>query len=197
MYTIFINEKPLILTKEPFNQDKDTKIIQFEKEESFFKNIITLLNNQETNICVFHNNIEELWDCFKNEFKIIEAAGGIVKNKKNEVLFIKRFGLWDLPKGKIEKGEDKETTAVREVEEECNVFNLSLKKQLKTTYHIYHNKKNNPILKVVYWYNMICNESHPELTPQIEEGIEEVKWMNSSETKEALKNTYKNIKLLF
>ena len=41
-------------------------------------------------------------------FKVVEAAGGVVSNKNGEILFIRRMGKWDLPKGKIEKGESLE-----------------------------------------------------------------------------------------
>ena len=42
-------------------------------------------------------------------------------NESGEFLIIKRNGVWDLPKGKLEKGEDFETAALREVEEETGL----------------------------------------------------------------------------
>ncbi|MBK9671561.1 MAG: NUDIX domain-containing protein [Bacteroidetes bacterium] len=65
----------------------------------------------------------------------IEAAGGIVKNKQGQLLFIFRHGKWDLPKGKIEKGENEQDAALREVEEECGIAELTLQKKLTTTFH--------------------------------------------------------------
>ncbi len=198
MYTIFVNERPLVLTNQPLRLDKDTKIIKFEKIDSFFEQTLHLLNqNIESSICIYHIDLDFLWNYFQNHYKVIEAAGGLVKNHLNEVLFIKRFGLWDLPKGKIEKGENKKETALREVEEECNIFGLKIIKPLNTTYHIYYTKKGKAILKIVYWYEMVCKNEIYHLNPQIEEGIEEVVWKNTIEIEKALKNTYQNIKLLF
>ena len=68
---------------------------------------------------------------------VVVAGGGKVYNSKKEVLFIHRNGKWDLPKGKAEKKEDMETTAIREVEEECAVNGLEILKPLKDTFHIY------------------------------------------------------------
>ena len=42
----------------------------------------------------------------KDNFKIIKAAGGIV-SKEDQVLLIRRFNQWDLPKGKLNKQEKK------------------------------------------------------------------------------------------
>ncbi len=198
MYTVFVNEKPLIFARQPFQPDKDNKIIKFEKTGLFFETVLDLLNqNSKSGICIYHEDLDIVWKHFKNTFKTIEAAGGLVKNPSDEVLFIKRFGVWDLPKGKIEKGESREKAALREVEEECHVFGLNILNPLTTTYHIYYNKKQKPILKIVYWYEILCKNEQHRLIPQTEEGIEEVVWKNSVEIQKALKNTYQNIRLLF
>ncbi|MFV0531218.1 MAG: NUDIX hydrolase [Flavobacteriales bacterium] len=198
MYTVFINEKTLILTYHPFQFDKDTKIIAFKKTDFFFKSILDLLNQKKNySICVYYNDLDFLWNNFQNTFKTIEAAGGVVKNRLGQILFIKRLGVWDLPKGKIEKNESCEEAAIREVEEECHIFGLKILKPLPTTYHIYYDKNQKPVLKIVYWYEMLCEEEYQHLIPQIEEDIEEVVWKDSAEIQSALKNTYQNIKLLF
>jgi len=125
---------------------------------------------------------------------VISAAGGLVVNPKKEILFIFRNGIWDLPKGWIEKGETIESTATREVEEECGVFNLKIIKPLATTYHIYYQEGMN--LKKTYWF-LMSSDSNKELVPQIEEGITEVVFKNERDTEEALKNSYGNIKLVY
>ena len=124
-----------------------------------------------------------------------KADGGLVYNKKNEVLFIFRNGKWDLPKGGIEKGEEIEYTAVREVEEETGVNKLVITDKLQKTYHIF---QRNGIykLKITHWFEMRTSfDGIPE--PQEDEGIEKVAWLNPEEIREALKNSYENIKLLF
>ena len=93
------------------------------------------------------------------------------------------------------EGESIEECAVREVEEECGIDSLTITNPLETTYHIFE-RKGKTILKVTYWYLM--NTSYnKELTPQTEEGIVDVTFKNEIEVKEALKNSYENIKLLF
>ena len=41
--------------------------------------------------------------------------------KADAYLFILRNVVWDIPKGKLEKGETPELAAVREIEEECGL----------------------------------------------------------------------------
>ena len=79
---------------------------------------------------LWNSDLEKLKKAFFKHFTHIEAAGGIVENEKKELLFIYRLGKWDLPKGKVEKGESIAETAVREVEEETGATNLKLKKKV-------------------------------------------------------------------
>ncbi len=193
MYTIFVNESVIYLT--------DT--LENKNENNFFSyldiNLTKLLVKLEfpTQIAlyIYHDDLEFLWKDFQNNFKVIEAAGGVVFNTRNELLWIYRNERWDLPKGKIEPGEEREVAALREVEEECGVKNLKLNHFIMTTYHIYKYKEKK-ILKVTFWYNMCLSNDKQVLVPQIEEGITKVVWLNSEETTEVLKSTYKNIKLL-
>ncbi|MBK9478652.1 MAG: NUDIX domain-containing protein [Bacteroidetes bacterium] len=122
----------------------------------------------------------------------IEAAGGIVKNKQGQLLFIFRHGKWDLPKGKIEKGENEQDAALREVEEECGIAELTLQKKLTTTFHTYY-LKDTPILKASHWYLMNYTGNSTQLIPQTEEHISDARWMNATEIQEAMKNTYASI----
>ncbi|MEX1383142.1 NUDIX hydrolase [Lutibacter sp.] len=193
MYKVFVNDCPIILTE-------NNNILTNYKKETFnpfeIKRIVAdLFQNNFKGICIICNNLEEDWKQFKSLFKIEKASGGKVLNAENEVLFIYRFDKWDLPKGKLEKGESVEDCALREVEEECGVANLAIQKSLETTYHIFE-RKNKTILKITYWFLMKTDFSGV-LIPQNEEGIEEAVFKNEAETKMALQNTYQNIKLLF
>ena len=123
---------------------------------------------------------------------MINAAGGGVKNVAGDILFIFRNGKWDLPKGKIEEGEETMNAAMREVREECGISDVAIVRELISTYHTY-NVLNKRILKKTVWFEMFCKDS-AELKPQIEEGITMVKWMNKDETLKALNNTYESVK---
>jgi ADP-ribose pyrophosphatase YjhB (NUDIX family) len=193
MYTIFINDIPIYLTDELIDNDN----INFYKyDETNLNETLNKLEKGELNsIYFYHANLSYLWNDFKNNFKIIEAAGGIVFNEKEELLWIYRNDKWDLPKGKIEKGEEKAVAAIREVQEECGIEELQIIKFVATTYHIYR-YKGELILKFTYWYKMFSN-SMQNLVPQKEEGITKVAWLHKTTMKEALEDTYDNIKLLF
>ncbi|MNQ63052.1 Diadenosine hexaphosphate hydrolase [compost metagenome] len=157
--------------------------------------IIKIFQNKIQKAILYHPDESEMMKTLKAKIPVNKAGGGFVYNKKGEVLFIFRNGKWDLPKGGIEKGEDIEATAMREVEEETGVNQLRITNKLQKTYHIF--KRNGKYkLKITHWFEM---QSDFEGTPhgQLEEGIEKVAWLNPEQIKEALKNSYENIKLLF
>ena len=54
----------------------------------------------------------------------IKTAGGIVI-RDDKILFIYKNGRWDLPKGKLEKGNSSRETAVIEISEELIIFFLA------------------------------------------------------------------------
>ncbi len=193
MYKVFVNDLPIIFT-ENNKISTNLKVVNFEVVK--LKKLVKGLFNEEINgICLICSDIEKDFEAFISKFKIQKAAGGKVENFHKEVLFIYRFDKWDLPKGKLEKDESIEECAIREVEEECGVSNLVIQKPLETTYHIFQ-RKNKTIFKITYWYLMRTTYTG-NLTPQLEEGIEQVAFKNEAEIEQALTNTYENIKLLF
>ena len=132
---------------------------------------------------------------FMHKIPVVVAGGGFVINKKGKVLFIYRNGKWDLPKGKVDKGESIERAAMREVEEETGVKNLKIERFLHTTFHIF--KRNGEYrLKQTHWFIM-STDYKGKLVPEKSEGIKRVKWKGPKKTKKALKNSYHNIKILF
>ncbi|HMJ68961.1 MAG TPA: NUDIX domain-containing protein [Cyclobacteriaceae bacterium] len=129
----------------------------------------------------------------KKRFRIVKAAGGLVR-KKDRFLLIYRQKKWDLPKGKKESGERSRQTAVREVEEECNV-KVKLGKKVSTTWHTYTMNKH-AMLKKTRWYSMeIVDDSR--MKPSLEEDIEDVRWMSQKEVYHALENSYNSIRFVF
>ena len=139
---------------------------------------------------LWNNDLEKLKKSFFKHFNIIQAAGGLVLNKEKDVLMIFRRGKWDLPKGKLDKGETIEACAVREVEEETGISKIKLGKKIMTTYHTYTEfGKHN--LKESHWYNMLTSEE--KLVPQTEEDITEIRWVKKEDIKEYLPNTFPSI----
>ena len=131
------------------------------------------------------------WEAFQSHFKTVEAAGGLVQNENGDWLFIHRNGMWDLPKGKLEKGESIEACAMREVAEECGIATPTIIRPLSTTYHTYV-IKGQRILKPTYWY-LMKSMDNSELVPQTEEGITQVKWIPAHEAVELAKHSFGSI----
>ncbi len=124
-------------------------------------------------------------------FKYIEAAGGVVNDIDNRILIIKRFGKYDLPKGKIEKGESCERAALREIEEECGIKQLEIEETLRATFHAYR-LNGELIIKKTFWFNLKYSGNETPV-PQTEEDITEVFWIDRSELSGILSNTYSSI----
>ena len=123
----------------------------------------------------------------------IIAAGGLVFNERDALLMIHRRGYWDLPKGKLDKGETIEECAIREVKEETGLQQITIGKLVGLTHHMYFDKwLNKDVIKESHWYAMQAN-SEQKLTPQIAENIIEVRWVNEKELIDYLPASYPNI----
>ena len=132
---------------------------------------------------------------FCSNFQEIPAGGGLVRNRDNKYLLICRHGIWDLPKGKQEPGEDIETCALREVEEETGLHNLQLGERICITHHTYQ-LFGQKILKHTYWYAMTDDREEP-LLPQQEEDISRAEWVEKERLPEYLEGTYPSIVEVF
>ncbi len=195
---IYFDDKPVILCDEI---DKNINEILHHPDAVFvdeispraIKSMLHEIKKEEFHAgVIWHSNLEKLKETFFKNFKVIEAAGGIVQNEKKEILFIYRLGKWDLPKGKIEKGEKEELCALREVTEETGVTNLQLKKKVGETYHVY-DEFGKHFLKISHWYHMTCS-ANQVLKPQLEEHITQIKWVKTRDIKEPIKDTYPSVK---
>lgn len=182
MYKIYINDIPFILSSDlalaqKVPGDKTHIVARYNGSPKIFLNYADMLEKgrQLDSITIFSEDLESLWSDFCSNFKIIEAAGGCVFNDQDQLLVIYRRDSWDLPKGKIDPGETPEQAAVREVEEETGIGEISLGDFLGHTYHTYRDPKERRILKRTYWYRMQTPQSN--LTPQTEEDIEVAEWV--------------------
>ncbi|MBN1119242.1 MAG: NUDIX domain-containing protein [Bacteroidales bacterium] len=198
MYKVFFNDRAVFLTDD-FSKNFQTKYGLFfkYKEKEDLEEIIEIYSKitRINSLIIFHYNIEELQESFLSCFIRIDAAGGLVKNKKGEYLFIYRRGKWDLPKGKVDKNESYQAAAVREVQEETGLRNIELRKPLMSTYHTYPFKKG-IALKKTFWFEMEFNGNETPI-PQTTEDIEEVRWFKPDELEVPMSNTYGLIKDIF
>jgi 8-oxo-dGTP pyrophosphatase MutT (NUDIX family) len=196
---IYFNNKFLEFVPEPL-QDSENQSIKFFNEitEQSLKIIIDELLSENTpsksEICyrTTNKNFKPVLDYLKNNLYYIEAAGGLIK-KEDRFLFIYRLAKWDLPKGKLDKGETIEQAAVRECEEECGIKRLKIEQGLSSTFHVYK-YKGKYALKQTYWFYM-TSDYDKQLKPQTEENIEEVRWFTKEEIKKLVfANSYFTIK---
>jgi len=193
MYIIFINDKALILSgsKEILNGFKNVEVKAYTHSSSIDEALFKLQTDSCKELFLVGSCLHSMWDDFCARFKLIEAAGGVVTNSKKQVLWIRRNDKWDLPKGKVEVGEQIQEAAVREVEEECGLTSIRLGVLLGVTYHTYNWKDVN-VLKKSYWFSMSCS-AQQDLIPQLEEGITEVVWADAALHQLYLQNTYASI----
>ena len=194
MYTIYINDRPFIITDDwdYLIQDTSYRHYYIDDAEAIGKISRDFLNNSKTKGLVLHAaNSVKAFESFCTNYTIVEAAGGIVENELQQILLIYRKGCWDLPKGRIEKGETEMLAARREVMEECGLVNVEVKSKLTTSYHTFFMPQKN-VLKISHWYKMYC-PSTDKVKPQTEEDITEIKWFVKSLLDLSKLDTYNSI----
>jgi 8-oxo-dGTP pyrophosphatase MutT (NUDIX family) len=189
-YRIYINEKVILLTEsEPRGKERYEKI---DAEVFDLKVIYTwVLKHHSKLFYVLCDNAKAFLKTVAKSVVLIEAAGGLVKNEKEEYLFIYRQDKWDLPKGKVEREERIKEAAVREVEEECGIKVNNLGKKICKTYHVYISR-GEVVLKKTHWFKMRC-KGQDKLRPQKEEGISEARWFEKKYIGNISDNTFSSI----
>ncbi len=186
-YKIYFNEGALIITDSP-NALKGIPNLYYIGDDDLHTSFKILTSNESSGKAMTFGLIAydpiETFKEFADNYTLIQAAGGLVFNKENQLLTIKRNGLWDLPKGKIEKHEDQRAAALREVMEETGINMINISDKIGESYHAYF-EDDVLLLKETHWYTM-NSSGKANLKPQVEEGISEVKfehldWFKSAE----------------
>ena len=172
----------------------DPNIIQFSLgDSSDIHRLVNMVEASETldRVCIATEDIEGTYKAICAEFLEVNAGGGLVSNRRGDYLLISRNGMWDLPKGHQDPGEDISVTALREVEEETGIMDLEMRSLICVTDHCY---KRNGIwhLKHTWWYDMLHTDP-ADLTPQTEEDITKAAWVAKSSLPPYLLNTYPSI----
>lgn len=177
--TLYFGGSSLFLSEEPLQRPQNEGVNATKDFNELSLALEKLVKSRESkNFSLSVSDTKTAIDFIKTRLYYIEAAGGLIENS-GRFLFIKRLGVWDLPKGKLEKGEEVKHCAVRECEEECGVHNLTITKALSPSYHIYP-YKNGFALKQSNWFYM-TTDYNKTLTPQTEENITEVCWFSKTE----------------
>lgn len=189
---IFVADVPLhILKKMP--EESPYKIISITSAKEIieiYEKIAAKGSFSQSEYHFFAADYKKVTTDFKAHFEVIEAAGGVVM-KADRVLFMKRLGKWDLPKGKIDKGEDYQMAAIREIMEECGVKAKVIYK-IGCTWHTFTQADKSHKLKKTVWFAMECLNDNNK-APQEEEGITKVKWTKYENIEKKLLNSYASI----
>lgn len=195
MYKVFVNDNPLIIS------GKYTDAIGYAHLESREVHSLQALQSiyqefaaqpDHPGLVLYNNeNTKALFDDFRSLFLNLEAAGGLVRNSRDEWLFIYRFGHWDLPKGKIENNESPDQAALREVTEETGISGQRITATLPDTYHTYV-FRNHQVLKRSFWYAMFY-EGEETLKPQREEKIERAVWFSKETIVKIIPESYASL----
>lgn len=138
------------------------------------------------------DDIGDVTKLIEQRYPEIPAAGGLVFNENNKILFIYRSGYWDLPKGHVEKGESYDFTAIREVVEETGLKQIVIGSELFPTRHFFFMKGRWQI-KLTHWFLMHSPLDGP-LFPQFSEGIEKAEWIDYSRLQDVLTHSYRSVR---
>lgn len=190
--TIYFDSNSLILTD--CKNTNNSVPTSNQKDFSDIDSILTMFaEHTNTVYTLFHTNFQGLLDEVKKHFLYIEAAGGVVENEIGEILCIMRRGMWDLPKGKLDKHETPPEAAIREVMEETGLSQVQLKEYICSTWHTYnHEKGKGPVLKQTYWYKMNAPKSD-SLCPEAQEQITAAEWVAKTGLAQIKESTYPSI----
>lgn len=193
-YDVYIEGRPLVISDAPPETavPAGMQVVPIDSDHRLDEALLRLHQpGNEGGLWLHPKGIQLLWDLFSKRFKFVQAAGGVVQDERGRLLAIKRLGKWDLPKGKVDKGEAIPEAALREVEEECGIDELKIVQPIAVTWHTYE-RKGAQHLKRTDWFLMHAS-SEKALTPETEEDIEEVRWMTPEEVVRMKQETYPSL----
>jgi 8-oxo-dGTP pyrophosphatase MutT (NUDIX family) len=176
MYKVHFENRFILISPEPDRLQKYGLFHKFHDTNELYKIIADFQTDKTiTAVNIFGPDIKHIWKIFRIYFTEVGAAGGLVMHKSGRYLFIEKKGRLDLPKGHIEKGEEPEACALREVSEECGITGHSIVKPICPSYHTY-SWEGISYLKKTSWF-LMKYDGEMVIKPQASEGITKVQWL--------------------
>jgi 8-oxo-dGTP diphosphatase len=110
----------------------------------------------------------------------IRAAGGVVVADDGRVAIVHRprHGDWSLPKGKLDRGEEWEAAALREIEEECGLRCALVAELPPTEYRVGGRPK-----RVRWWRMRVVEDLGMAGT---DDEVDELRWATPEEANDLL-----------
>ena len=112
----------------------------------------------------------------------------IIRNDENQILLLKNKDYWDIPGGRIDQGEDIETTLLRELNEEIGVNHIAQKQLwdvVKSVKQLPYGNMMTSLMLIVY-----CVQLPADQIPHSCESGAVLHWVSSEEAANRLKNKY-------
>lgn len=112
----------------------------------------------------------------------------IIRNDENQILLLKNKDYWDIPGGRIDQGEDIETTLLRELNEEIGVNHIAQKQLwdvVKSVKQLSYGNMMTSLMLIVYRVRLPADQ-----IPHSREPGTTLHWVNSEEATDSLKNKY-------
>ena len=198
MYKIYFEKRCMIICSPDDQALADPNAVMFNiGSASDIHDLVEMVEISDTlhRVYIPTSDVKATYKMICSEFLEVNAGGGLVSNRRGDYLLISRNGLWDLPKGHQDPGEDISVTALREVQEETGIEQLQLRELICITDHCYR-RDGIWHLKHTWWYDMLYTDP-TDLTPQREEDITKAAWVAKSSLPPFLHNTYPSILEVF
>jgi 8-oxo-dGTP pyrophosphatase MutT (NUDIX family) len=199
MYVVFMLNRRVTFYQSATEKKPSTSgaLTYWNPDKKTLKNLTKVLKATPTlrEVEIYSDNIEKLWMNYCMNYFEVVSAGGLVVNQRGNALWIFRNGHWDLPKGKVERGEKLEEAAIREVTEETGIDRIRIIGDLTTTYHTYE-IDGVVHLKTTFWYAMEHAAGDSKGVPQSIEGITEVVWMKLPVSDKVWSSSFGSIRLV-
>lgn len=196
-YTVWVGGKPVeFSTAAPGSNVRDGwLLVNLRDGAAMDKALEALARPEVEGLFLWSAHGLDPWGLFQARHRFVAAAGGAVQDEHGRLLVMRRRGHWDLPKGKLDDGEDSAAAALREVREECGLQRLRIIGPLPETWHTYE-LKGIRWLKRTDWFRM-QGSAGEELVPQHEEDIGELRWAAREELPAIINGSYPSLRPVF